>query len=114
MTCSKSGRLRGRALGRTTGRGHPRIDDKPIAVLYHQMPHVTELGLLAGTLAEQSRVGISGRGMGLIPAFLAVKVTLRIAPTAAIVAHIRRLATGRREHHSHAFGLRFRGDPVNG
>jgi hypothetical protein len=40
---------------------------------------VTELGLLASTLAEQARVGIGGRLMRVIGAFLAMEVALSIA-----------------------------------
>jgi len=47
----------GRSLRRTVGLGEARIDDQPVAVLHHQMPHVAELGLLAGALAEQAGVG---------------------------------------------------------
>ena len=54
---------RGRALGRAIASVQPGIHDKPIAVLHHQMPHVTELGLLAGTLSEQPSVGVGGRGI---------------------------------------------------
>src|SRR6266516_4685933 len=35
---------RGRALGRAVGLGQPGIDDEPVAVLHHQVPHVSELG----------------------------------------------------------------------
>jgi hypothetical protein len=65
-----------RALGRAIGLRQPSIDNKPIAVLHHQMPHVTELGLLARTLAEQPGNGIGGRGMCVIPTFLAIEVAL--------------------------------------
>ena len=62
---------RRRALGRAVGLGQPRIDDDAVAVLSHQMPHVTELGLFAGTFAEQPGIGIGGRGMRVIAAFIA-------------------------------------------
>src|SRR5206468_916501 len=77
---------RSRALRRAVGLGQSRIDDEPVAVLRHQMPHVTELGLLAGAFAEQPGVGIGRRRMRIIPALLAVKVALGIAPTAAAAA----------------------------
>ena len=31
----------------------PGIDDEPVAVLHHQVTHMSELGLLAGTFAKQ-------------------------------------------------------------
>src|SRR3984957_7040976 len=81
---------RGRALGRAIGLRQPGIDDKPIAVLHHQMPHVTELGLLAGTLAKQSSVGVGGRRMRVILAFLAMEVAFDIAPATAVLTFPRR------------------------
>jgi HSP20 family molecular chaperone IbpA len=41
------------------------------------MPHVTELGLLAGTLSKQPSVGVGGRGMRVILAFLAMEIEVR-------------------------------------
>src|SRR3981081_4777440 len=66
------------------------IDDKPIAVLHHQMPHVTELGLLAGTLSKQPSVGVGGRGMCVVLAFLAMEVSFGIAPAPAALTFSRR------------------------
>src|SRR5471032_1479452 len=74
----------GRALGCAVGLGQSGIDDKAIAVLHHQMPHVAELGLLAGTFAEQARVGVGGREMRVILALLAMEVALGVASTARI------------------------------
>src|SRR4029077_12745202 len=77
---------RGRALRRAVGLGQPRIDDEPIAVLCHQMSHMTELGLLAGAFAEQPGIGVCGRGMRIILAFLAMEVALGIAPSVPAAA----------------------------
>jgi hypothetical protein len=44
---------RGGTLCRAVGLGQSRIDDERVAVLHRQMPHVAELGLLAGGFAEQ-------------------------------------------------------------
>src|SRR5246127_5826360 len=73
----------GRSLRRTVGLGEARIDDQPVAVLHHQMPHVAELGLLASALAEQAGVGVGSRGMRVVLALLAMKVALGIAPSTA-------------------------------
>src|ERR1700730_14274769 len=81
---------RSRAFGCAIGLRQPGIDDKPIAVLHHQMPHVTELGLLAGTLAKQSSVGIGCRSMRVILAFLAMEVAFDIAPATAVLTLPRR------------------------
>src|SRR3974390_1772486 len=59
---------RGLALCRAVRLGHPSIDDEPIAVLRHQMSHVTELGFLAPTLAEDPSIWIGGRGMRVVRA----------------------------------------------
>src|SRR5262249_2455766 len=64
------------AFGRAISLGHPRIDEEPIAVLHHQMPHVTELGLLAWPLAQQPGIGIGGRAMLVVLALLAMEVAL--------------------------------------
>src|ERR1700741_1853055 len=74
---------RGRSLRRTVGLGEARIDDQPVAVLHHQMPHVAELGLLASALAEQAGVGVGSRGMRVVLALLAMEVALGIAPLTA-------------------------------
>src|SRR5271169_5087144 len=77
---------RGRALGRTVGLGQPGIDNEPVAVLNHQVPHVSELGLLAGAFSKQSGVGIGRREMRGIRAFLAMEVARGVAPTATAAA----------------------------
>src|SRR6201987_1104863 len=73
----------GRSLRRTVGLGEARIDDQPVAVLHHQMPHVAELGLLASALAEQAGIGVGSRGMRVVLALLAMEVALGIAPLTA-------------------------------
>src|SRR5450755_2729518 len=83
---------RGRALCCAVGLGQPRIDDEAIAVLHHQMPHVAEFGLPAGTLAEQASVRVGGREMRVVPALLAVEVALGVAPTATMTFSRRRIA----------------------
>jgi hypothetical protein len=77
---------RGFALGRAVGLGHAGIDDEPIAVLHHQVPHVAELRLLTGTFAEQPGIGIGGRAMRFILALLAMELALGIAPAALVIA----------------------------
>src|SRR5689334_3528947 len=77
---------RGIALCRAVRLGHPSIDDEPIAVLRHQMSHVTKLGFLARTLAEEPGIWIGGRGMRVVLALLAMEVALSIASTTAILA----------------------------
>jgi hypothetical protein len=67
---------RGRTLSRAVGLGQSRVDNERVAVLHHQMPHVAELGLFAGGFAEQSGVGVGGRGMRIVPALLAMEVAL--------------------------------------
>src|SRR5215470_5597059 len=75
------------ALGRAIGFGHPSIDEESIAVLHHQMAHVTQLGLLARSLAEQPGIGVGGRGMRVVLALLAMEVALGIArPAGATLA----------------------------
>src|ERR1700726_4007290 len=99
---------RGRALGRAVSLRQPGIDDKPIAVLHHQMPHVTELGLLAGTLSKQPSVGVGGRGMRVILGFLAMEVAFDIAPATAV------LTFPWRGTFSHALAVNSALDPVAG
>src|SRR5437588_553100 len=41
------------ALSGAVSLSQPRIDDERIAILHHQMPHVAELCLLAGTFTKQ-------------------------------------------------------------
>src|SRR5260370_20005077 len=48
------------------------------------MPHVAELGLLAGAFAEQAGVRVGGREMRVILALLAMEAALGVAPTAAM------------------------------
>src|SRR5208282_1357010 len=69
----------GGALGGAIGLRQPGVDDQAVAVLGHQMAHMAELGLLAGSLAKQTRVRVGCRGMLVVPAFLAVKVAFGIA-----------------------------------
>src|SRR5688500_2984187 len=64
-----------------------------MAVLGHHVTHVAELGLLALAFAEQARIGIGGRSMRLVRAFLAMEVALSVAPAArALASRRRRLA----------------------
>ena len=69
-----------RALCGALRYSRPRIDDEPIAVLRRRMPHVADFRLLAGAFAKQSRVGVHGRGMHVVLAFLAVKVAAPLRP----------------------------------
>src|SRR6267154_1582364 len=93
---------RGRALCCAVGLGQPRIDDEAIAVLRHQMPHVAEFGLLAGTFAEQTSVRVGGREMRVVPALLAVEVALGVAPTATMTFSRWRIAAVLRHKALHA------------
>ena len=73
----------GGELGRAGGLGQPGIDNEIVAVLGHHMTHVTELGLLAEPFAEQPSIGVCGRTMRIVRAFLTTEVTLGVAPAAA-------------------------------
>ena len=81
---------RGLTLRRAVRLGHPGINDEPVAVLRHQMSHVTELGFLARALAEQPGIWIAGRGMRVVLALLAMEIAFSIASTAAGLALARR------------------------
>src|SRR5947207_7313119 len=88
----------GRALGGAVGFGQTGIDDERIAVLHHQMSHVAELCLLAGSLAKQAGIRIRSRRMRVILTFLAMEIALGIAPS----ARRRRNATILRDETLHA------------
>src|SRR6516162_10815271 len=81
------------ALRCAVGFSQPRIDDEPVAVLHHQMPHMAKLGFLAGTLAEQAGVRIGGRAMGVVLAFLAMKIPFGIASAPGSARLVRSLVT---------------------
>src|ERR1043166_6074071 len=85
------------ALRRAVGLGQARIDDEPVEVLRHQMAHVTELGLLAGAFAKEPGIGISGRGMRVVLALLAMEVALGVAPAALALVRGRIAAVLRHE-----------------
>src|SRR5215470_3712670 len=69
----------GLAFGGSGRRRHPGVDDQTVTVLRHQMSHMAELGLFARALAKQTRVGVGGRGMGVIEALFAAEIALAIA-----------------------------------
>src|SRR6516162_4529721 len=52
---------------------------KSMPVLHQNVPQIGELGRLARPLAIQSRIGIIGRGVGLVAALLTVEVPFPIA-----------------------------------
>src|SRR3954469_6184600 len=61
------------------GAGGDGADDQALPVLHQRMPYETELCLLAPPLAVEPRVGVGGRGVRVVAAFLAVKVLLTVA-----------------------------------
>src|SRR6202040_184356 len=82
----------GGAFGRSIGFSQPGVNNQPIPVFGHQMTHVTELGLLAGALAEQARIGIRCRRMRVIRALFTMKIALGIASTVGLPSRGRRAA----------------------
>src|SRR6185503_14958483 len=71
--------LRREPLGMPRGAGGDGADDQALPVLHQRMPYETELCLLAPPLAVEPRVGVGGRGVRVVAAFLAVKVLLTVA-----------------------------------
>jgi hypothetical protein len=71
-----------RAFGHAGRPCQSRPDHQARAVLHEQMAHEAQLGLLARALAEQPRLGISGRSMGVVAPPLAMEVTAGVAATA--------------------------------
>src|SRR5439155_26424408 len=57
----------------------PRVDHQGVPVLHQNMPHIGQFGRLARPLAVESRIGVGGRGVGLVAALLAVKVAFTVA-----------------------------------
>jgi hypothetical protein len=53
-----------------------------MTVLHQPMPDEAKLRLLAFALAVESGIGIGGRSMGIVRAFLAMEVRFGIAPAA--------------------------------
>src|SRR3984893_18400218 len=86
------------ALSSAVSFGQLRIDDERIAILHHQVPHMAQLCLLAGTFTKQPGIGVCGRAMRVILAFLAMEVALGIAPS----ARCRRVAAVLRHETLHA------------
>jgi hypothetical protein len=80
-------------LGGPVGLGQRGINDEIVPVLNPQMAHVTELGLFAEPFAGQPSVGVCGRRMCVVRAFLASEIAFGVAPTAS---RRRRLAAGLR------------------
>src|SRR5258707_14614442 len=77
---------RGQPLSMTRGPRRHRIDDQSVTVLHQRMTHEDEPRLFARSLAEQPRVGIGRRGMGVILAALAAKIALAVAPRTRRIA----------------------------
>src|SRR5271165_920192 len=78
---------RARALGRTVRFAHLHLDDQAMAVFAHRMSHVAKLGRRARALSIELRLRIRGRGMRLVAARLAVKITglITSAATGSII-----------------------------
>ena len=70
---------RGVTLRGPIGLEHFRIHDQSVPVLHQQIPAVTQLGLLACTLASQLGIGIGLRFVALIGPLLPVKVHRGVA-----------------------------------
>src|SRR6516165_1588593 len=84
----------GGAFSCAVGFSEPRVDDESVAVLCHQMAHVTELCLFSGALAEQPCIRIGCREVRVIRAFLAMKVALGVASaTGCSTSRWRRVTT---------------------
>ncbi len=66
-------------LGSAGGVGQQGIDDQAVAVLHQQMAHVAELGGLTLRLLIQPGIGIGGRSVGVVAAFLPAEIALGIA-----------------------------------
>jgi len=88
------------AFGGAIGLGQSCIDDEPVAVLHHQVPHMAEFCFLAGTLAKQPRVRVGGRRMRVILAFLTMEVALGIAAAAAFSSWRFTLVLGHKTLHA--------------
>ena len=71
--------LRGAPLGRAVGVADLAGDGQAIAVLHDHVGQVAQPRLAAGRLAIELGVGIAGRGMGIVLAFLAMEVGAVIA-----------------------------------
>jgi hypothetical protein len=76
---------RGEPLGMARGARRHGIEDQPVAVLHQRVAHEAQPGFLAAARAEQPGVGVGGRGMGVVPAPLAVKIARGIASRAGRV-----------------------------
>jgi hypothetical protein len=70
-----------------SARGH-RADNQTVAVLHQRVAQETQPRFFARALAEETGVGVGGRGVRLILPALAVEVAFGVAPRA------RRLARG--------------------
>src|SRR6476661_7351940 len=57
------------------------IDQQAVAVLHQPMTDEAKLRLLAFALAVEPGIGIGGRSMAIVRAFLAMEVRFGIAPT---------------------------------
>jgi len=53
-----------------------------VAVLHQHMPHEAKLGLFAFALAEQPRLRVGSRGMGLVQSAFPMKIHFRVATAA--------------------------------
>ena len=62
------------------GAGQLGIDDEAVAVLHQHVADEAELRLHAGALAVEPRVGVGGRGVGLVRPPLAAEVAVAVPP----------------------------------
>ena len=72
----------GHPFGMPVGQRQAGIDQQAVAVFHQPMPDEAQLRLLAFTLAVEPGIGIGGRSMGVVRAFLAMEVRFGIAPAA--------------------------------
>ena len=72
---------RGHPFGVPVSQRQAGIDQQAVAVLHQPMPDEAQLRLLAFTLAVEPGIGIGGRNMGIVRAFLAMEVRFGIAPS---------------------------------
>src|SRR5215467_3148035 len=72
--------LGGFSLGAARGLTDFEVDQQPVSVLHQGMSSITQLGLFARPLTHQTTVWIGSRLMGLIAAFLTMKIQPAVAP----------------------------------
>src|ERR1700721_4309497 len=73
---------RSHPLGMPVSQCQAGVDQQAMTVLHQPMPDEAKLRLLAFALAVEPGIGIGGRSMGIVRAFLAMEVRFGIAPAA--------------------------------